>query len=247
MQSGISFPWKTNMPMLILREENLKWTVRAFSACCSVTCFLIGKEVPEARSQLSGIFSILHAPCVWLVLSRPVLCRQLGRWSERLSICGLWSQPRHGKFNHIFLPLTLKNLNTWLNWHHQHWIFQLEWIYFSRTLTSLKCTVRLHKVRIRKPLALLFVLPLGFLHEKIRHALFLPAYSLPVLLQHVSLSLLLLAVNVSVLLPRLCGVISPVIFSCFSCKTWPHFIWMTFLYSERKNFFILQSWLIFGA
>lgn len=42
------------------------------------------------------------------------------------------------------------------------------------------------------------VSPLVFLHEKTRRALFLPAYTVPMLLKYVSSLLLLLAVNVSV-------------------------------------------------
>lgn len=89
--------------------------------------------------------------------------------------------------------------------------------------------------------------PLGFLHEKNRHGLCLHAFSVPLLLKHVSSSLLLLAANVSVLPPRPFDITIPVIFSCSSCKTWPHFVWIRFLYFETKNFFLSQSGLIFGA
>lgn len=117
-QSEISFPWKTNMPLLILREENLKWTVLPFSACCSITCFQIGKEVPEAHSQLSGIFYIeLHASD-WFCLA--------------LSCAGSWgggpsAYPPMGFGANAGMvgliassPHAHKNLNMWIIWHHQH-------------------------------------------------------------------------------------------------------------------------------
>lgn len=74
---------------------------------------------------------------------------------------------------HIFLTLALNNPKRVINLIIIR-IFQLEWIYLSRTLTSFKGTVRVYKVRILKPSALLFVWLLGFLHEKTRHTLFLP-------------------------------------------------------------------------